>query len=99
MGNLSEEKDQMNKSERDMWNKLKEPAPIIDAFGIQRWFNKAGELHRENDLPAIIFENGSKFWYKNGERHRENDLPAIIWNYGRKVWYKNGEFIRREHLK
>jgi len=57
----------MNKSERDMWNKLKEPAPIIDENGTKRWYNKAGQYHRKNGLPAIIFKDGSKQWWVNDE--------------------------------
>jgi len=57
----------MNKSERDMWNRLKEPAPIITEFGTKRWFNKADELHRDNDLPAVIWKDGYKEWWINGE--------------------------------
>jgi len=79
-----------------MWNRLKEPAPITTEFGTKRWFNNAGELHRENDLPAVIFKNGTKVWWKNGKRHRENDMPAIIREYGSKEWFVNGEFIRSE---
>jgi len=86
----------MNKSERDMWNRLKEPAPIIDEEGNQQWFNKAGELHRENDLPAVIWKSGFKEWYINGKRHRENDMPAVIFKSGYKVWWVNGNHIRSE---
>jgi len=73
-----------------------ETAPIIDQFGNQRWRNKDGRLHRENELPAVINKDGTHRWYKNGQCHRENDLPAIIWNDGHKEWWINGEFIRRE---
>jgi len=86
----------MNKSEEAMWNRLKEPAPVIDEDGDQRWFNKAGHLHRENDLPAIVRADGSKAWAKNDKLHRDNDLPAVIYADGGKVWFKNGEFIKRE---
>jgi antitoxin component YwqK of YwqJK toxin-antitoxin module len=57
------------------------------------WY-KNGKLHHDNDLPAIIYEDGEKRWYKNGQIHRENDLPAVICPYGYQVWYKNGEFHR-----
>lgn len=40
--------------------------------------NKKNQLHNENDLPAVIWANNSKFWYKNGKRHRGGDNPAII---------------------
>src|SRR3972149_6313730 len=53
-------------------------------------YYKDGKLHRDNDLPAIEFISGSKFWYQNGELHRDNDLPAIEWNDGSKSWYQNG---------
>ena len=28
--------------------------------------------HRDNDLPAIIWSNGSQYWYKNGLRYVPN---------------------------
>lgn len=48
-----------------------------------------GNLHRENDKPAVKFRNGSKCWYKYGELHRTNDQPAII-KEGLQEWYVNG---------
>jgi len=88
----------MNKSERDMWNRLKEPAPIISEYGTQRWYNKAGELHRENDLPAVIYKDGHVSWWKNGEVHRDNDMPAVIFpsKFNRMEWWVNDKFIRSE---
>jgi len=84
----------VNKDPEAMWNRLKEPSPIIDKYGITRWYNKAGKLHRENDLPAVMHEDGSREWYINGKRHRENDMPAIIREDGSKEWFVNGEFIK-----
>jgi hypothetical protein len=66
----------------------------VDKNGVERWFNKDHQLHRGNDLPAIIYSNDYKAWYKNGKQHRNNDLPAIIYADGSKAWYKNGEFIK-----
>ena len=59
--------------------------------GTMIWRNEDGQFHRENDLPAVIYDSGSKFWYKNGQYHRDNDLPAIIYANGTKCWYKNGQ--------
>jgi len=84
----------MNKDEEAMWNRLKEPAPVIDEDGDQRWFNKDGQLHRDNDSPAVIFEDGSKSWYKNGNLHRDNAQPARIWVGELKEWWVNGKFIK-----
>jgi hypothetical protein len=46
--------------------------------------------HRDGDLPAIEYADGTKSWWISGKRHRDNDLPAIEWADGDKVWYKNG---------
>src|SRR5690349_12346430 len=35
-----------------------------------------GQLHRDNDLPAVIKANGTQKWYTRGQLHRDNDLPA-----------------------
>jgi hypothetical protein len=53
-----------------------------------------GKHHRDNDLPAIEYENGSKEWYVNGIHHRDNGLPAIEYSIGIKFWYVNGKVHR-----
>ena len=68
----------------------------VDQYGTKRWYNSKGILHRDNDLPAIEYANGSKEWYMNGKHHRENDLPAVEWYDGAKYWYINNE-IHREN--
>ena len=57
---------------------------------VKEWRNATGQLHRENDQPAVIkyYENGeilTEEWYLNGRTHRENDQPAVI------KYYENGE--------
>jgi hypothetical protein len=47
-----------------------------------RLFDK---LHRENDLPAIIWDNGTKEWWFKGKCHRDGDLPAIIYTSHSKI--------------
>ena len=73
--------------------KFEEPTEI-NFNSTMIWRNEDGEFHRENDLPAMIYSNGSKCWYKNGQFHRDNNLPAIIFSDGGKTWYKNGKFIK-----
>ncbi len=64
--------------------------PYIRLDGSQAWrINKL--LHRENDLPAIIYADGTQEWYINEKRHRENDLPAIINADGYQAWFINGQ--------
>jgi hypothetical protein len=51
--------------------------PAAISLRSQCWY-KNGKIHRDNDLPAIISQNGYKGWYKNGQLHRDNDLPAVM---------------------
>ena len=53
--------------------------------------------HRDNDLPAIINQNGSQYWYKNDLLHRDNG-PAIILANGDQYWYQNGNYHRDNDL-
>jgi hypothetical protein len=71
----------------------------IDKYGIKLWKNKAGQLHRLNDKPAIEYNGGSKQWYINGLLHRENDKPAVEFSDGGKAWYINGNFIKQNYDK
>jgi hypothetical protein len=55
-----------------------------------------GKLHRENDLPAVITKNGTRYWYQFGIHHRENG-PAITYNSGRELWIHNNKIISDEN--
>jgi hypothetical protein len=52
-----------------------------------------GNYHSFNDQPAIIWTNGTKWWYYHGEIHRDNDRPAMV-NYGTQDWVQHGQFHR-----
>jgi hypothetical protein len=82
--NISKEE----KKKEDVFTSEKEDVftSEVDDEGNQHWF-KNGKLHRDNDLPAIIWASGNLEWYKNGKLHRDNDLPAIIQD-GSLFWYK-----------
>lgn len=43
----------------------------------------------ENGL-AIIYSNGSEFWYLNNKLHRVGG-PACIWVSGREEWWIEGK--------
>ena len=62
---------------------------IIHDNGDQCWY-KDDKLHREDDLPAIIWADSSKFWAINGKCHRENG-PADMHVDGKIYWYLNGD--------
>ena len=61
----------------------------VDTCGTRRYYNAAGQKHREHG-PAVIWSDGSKFWYQNGLPHR-TDGPAIELGDCIKEWYINGE--------
>ena len=50
---------------------MKENNSIIDKEGTKKWY-KNGQLHRNNDLPALIISDGTKKWYQNGEIDASN---------------------------
>ncbi len=61
----------------------------VDANGNQFWKNEAGEYHRDEDLPAIIYSNSYQAWCQNGRLHRSGG-PAAIGADGQ-AWYQNGK--------
>ena len=61
-------------------------------------WRRNGELHRDDYLPAIIHNDGTREWWKIGKRHREGDLPAVIWEDGGNEWWKNGKLHREGDL-
>ena len=63
-------------------------------IAIKETKDEKGYHHSFNDEPAIVYYNGSMYWYHHGKFHRDNDLPAIIYYDGSKAWYQHGEFHR-----
>jgi len=55
---------------------------------------KNNQLHRDDDLPAIILTDNTRYWYQNGMIHRENDKPAVIYSDGTKKWFINNQLHR-----
>lgn len=53
-------------------------------------FMIGGILHRDNDLPAIVYPDGSAKWYNENKLHRDNDRPAIVFQNGTQFWFTNG---------
>ena len=47
------------------------------------------KLHRENDLPAIEYFDGTEYWMLNNKYHRNNG-PAIITSNGTLEWWQHG---------
>ncbi len=60
----------------------------VDKYGDQYWTNEEGQYHRDDDLPAVIWENGYQVWCQNGLYHRL-DGPAVIWANGSQEWFQH----------
>ena len=71
--------------------------PQIDEFGTEIWRNKDGKLHRDDDLPAMTYENGNKYWYKNDKLHRLNG-PAYEESSGYKKYYIEGTELTEDEF-
>lgn len=61
--------------------------PSINCKNISK-YHKHGLLHREGDLAAIIFANGSKEYYENGVLHRGGGLPAFDTPFMKKYYVR-----------
>ena len=64
----------------------------IDGISGKYWYYN-GKLHRDNDQPAVMYNNGTQHWYQHGKQHRDNDQPASINNTG-KWWYQRDKLIK-----
>ena len=49
------------------------------------------KINSVNDMPAVVYKNGTKMWYEDGKIHRDNDLPAIIYSNGDQEWWRKGQ--------
>ena len=61
----------------------------LRSFGAQVWTDGEGELHRDGDLPALIYPEGSKEWWVHGQLHREGG-PAVELVNGKREWWLRG---------
>ena len=73
------------------------PTEILDN-GTKIWKNSEGRWHRDYDLPAVVWSDGSCTWYQNDKYHRDSDLPAYIDSNGYSSWWKNDKRHRDNDL-
>ncbi len=69
----------------------------VDAFGIRKYYNSAGLLHRL-DGPAIECPDGAKFWVQNNLLHR-TDGPAVVYANAEMQWWIHGEHMSEARFK
>ena len=66
----------------------------VDDAGDTRYYDKNYRLHRDFG-PAVIYGDGSKFWYHRDQLHRL-DGPAITWRDGYYDWFIHGKSYSEE---
>ena len=55
----------------------------------ERWYNQFNQLHRVHG-PAVVLNDGSRFYYQEDILHREDDLPAVEKVDGTRKWFNLG---------
>ena len=71
---LVEDPPDVIQEEDERWHELviridETPPPDVDEHGTRRWFDAAGQLHRD-DGPAVVYASGSEYWYQHGDATR-----------------------------
>jgi len=59
---------------------------ITDIYSAKSWYDEDGYLHRDDDLPAVIFEDGSQAWYQHGYYMRADNKPCKVYADGTLYW-------------
>lgn len=67
---------------------------VNDEQGPTVFYYIHNKIHRNNDLPAIEYSNGTKVHYFNGIIHRDYDQPAITCANGTLIYYNYGNIHR-----
>lgn len=49
-----------------------------------------GKLHSESGQPAVVYADGTQWWYQHGMVHRE-DGPAVVFPDGTEEWWQNNK--------
>ena len=73
-----------------------EPTEITED-GFKIWRNSKGQIHRDNNKPALISPDGRCEWWIDDKYHRDNDLPAIICPNDYCSWWQNGRMIKDKY--
>ena len=54
---------------------MTDSSPVITPDGTQTWYQN-NLIHRDNDLPAIIYSYGRQVWFQNGQRQSEGEIDG-----------------------
>lgn len=67
--------------------------PLLDKNGKPRT-KIVKRFHSYDDQPAVVMNDGTKYWYTDGVLTRDNDKPTVIFADGSKEWRLNGKLHR-----
>ena len=73
---------------RKVW--LAPPTEVL-TDGMRIWKNAAGQRHRGDDRPAVIWANVGQVWFVRGDCHRSGDRPAVVRANGDQEWFERGQ--------
>ena len=65
------------------------PTDVTQNTGTKMWETRRGYPHRGYDLPAMVYSDGSLYWYRRGKLHRGDGKPAVIHADGSRSWWVN----------
>ena len=54
-----------------------------------------GKMHSVDDEPAVVYADGTKWWYRENEIHRDAG-PAVVWSNGTQEWWQNNRRHRAD---
>ena len=57
-------------------------------------FVEYGKIQSINDVPAVVYADGTMEWRRERRLHRDHDKPAIIKSDGSQEWYQSGQLHR-----
>lgn len=60
--------------------------------GSRIYKNKAGQIHREGDEPAVAYHSGEFSWWNRGRKHRIG-WPAVIKANGEEQYWVDGQRV------
>jgi hypothetical protein len=73
----------------------REDGPAVILTDGSKYYFINGKYHRDGNLPAIEYPNGTKYYYLNDRPHRE-DGPAVEYSDGDKEFHLYGKFYLEE---
>jgi hypothetical protein len=53
--------------------------PTFVGLYYKAWSNPDRQVHRDYDLPAVVWNDGKMEWWQHDSNFRDNDKPHTVW--------------------